>query len=701
MEAGLRINDVNDPAEREADRVAAAVMAAPAGDARPPAVVASPGPVVQRKCAACEEEEGVHVQRKESSPTQPTSVPPIVGQVLNSPGQPLDHNTRDFMESRIGCDLSGVRVHTDAHAADSAKAIDAEAYTVGRDIVFGTSKYQPQNRSGRTLLAHELAHVAQNGGSNRPAIQRRAEDAPEQLSAQRFRRGPVHPTSTRVDAAIELVRRALIYATDTPPQNDKALDNLAKVEGFLRPLIQQPNIDKYYKGGMEKTGVQMVAGSGVDAVKTIQGQIRSGLNASAGGRSGGLWDYYFGQVLAAREFLMVLSGEAAPRPYPALNYDEVKESFYTGLINVLTAKKAAVVRDLRTSASKLPTNWQSTANTLIDIVSFVLDMFIALILAIVGLIVGFVEGIVGMLLGIVKLVIGIVKLLKDAIQGLFTNFDAFKADIDAIVTGFNNIPKGLKIIVGGWWERFKKASPERQALMGGELVGQIEAFIATFAFAGTKVGQAPELTVATQLEVRTVVQTTSTGLPQTSQIVVTGTKTFSGAAVAAPAAAGTLVAPALMSVAATGGGGPGGGGGSGGGGSATPLVRGKNITVSGTMTEAAFKESMKTEARMYIYELVDSEGNHLKWGTATDPYTRFNGYVGEGLGSARMRVYPPQARYQALGGETRGIQSELEQGRGGLNVRTETRAEMRQGADWSEILEQPQVPRQPLITISR
>ena len=104
---------------------------------------------------------------------------------------------------------------------------------------------------------------------------------------------------------------------------------------------------------------------------------------------------------------------------------------------------------------------------------------------------------------------------------------------------------------------------------------------------------------------------------------------------------------------------------------------------------------------MYIYELVDSEGNHLKWGTATDPYTRFNGYVGEGLGSARMRVYPPQARYQALGGETRGIQSELEQGRGGLNVRTETRAEMRQGADWSEILEQPQVPRQPLITISR
>src|SRR5207302_1233406 len=83
-------------------------------------------------------------------------------------------------------------------------------------------------------------------------------------------------------------------------------------------------------------------------------------------------------------------------------------------------------------------------------------------------------------------------------------------------------------------------------------------------------------------------------------------------------------------------------------------ARGKNVTISGTMNEEAFKASMKTEPHWYVYEIVDAEGNHLKWGTAKNPYTRFNQYVGEGLGGAQMRVYPPQPRYQALATETAG-----------------------------------------------
>ena len=693
MESGLRINDVNDPAEKEADRVAAAVMAAPSAAANPITVTKSPAAAVQRKCASCAEEDArdLTVQRKESTQDQPTTGPAILNQAFNSAGHPLDQGTLAFMQNRFGRDLSDVRVHTDGQAADSAKAIEAQAYTFGRDIFFGAAKYQPQMRAGKALLAHELAHTLQNAGGERAqAIQRKSEE--DYIREQRFRQPPTQPTATRVDAAIELVRRALVYATNLPPEKDRALGILLRAETFLRPFVGELSIEKYYKGGLERTNVQIVAGGGVGAVRTIQGQIRSGV-----GRSSGLWDYYFDQVRAARNFLVVLSGEAPASPSLDLNYDELKEAFYQGLISGLKQAQGAVIQGLRSAATKLPQNWQPAANSLINVVSFVLDLFVALILAIVGLVVGFVEGIVTMIVGIAKLAIGIVKLLADAIMGVFDNFEMFRADIDAIVNGFMNIRSGLRIIVGDWLARYKKASLERQVLMGSELVGQVEALLFSFSFTAAKAGQLPKLTIPTQLEVRTLVQASATGLPETQTVVVvTGTRTVSAAA---PVAAGALAAPALLSAAVAGGGGPGGGGGSGGG--SSPPVPGGNITEPGSLTEAAFKESSKTEARLYIYELVDAEGNHLKWGTASNPYTRFNGYVGEGLGGARMRVYPPQPRYQALATETRGLQSELEQGRGGLNVRTETRAEMRHGADWTEILDQPDVPSRPLITIRR
>ncbi len=68
------------------------------------------------------------------------------------------------MEPRFGHDFSGVRVHTDSRAAESARAVNAHAYTVGNDIVFAPGKYQPDAHSGRELLAHELAHTVQQGG---------------------------------------------------------------------------------------------------------------------------------------------------------------------------------------------------------------------------------------------------------------------------------------------------------------------------------------------------------------------------------------------------------------------------------------------------------------------------------------------------------------------------------------------------------
>jgi hypothetical protein len=94
-------------------------------------------------------------------PSSVLGVPPIVHEVLHSPGQPLDAETRAFMEPRFGHDFSHVRVHTDTKAAESAHAINAHAYTLGENVVFADRQYQPRSVPGRHLLAHELAHTIQ------------------------------------------------------------------------------------------------------------------------------------------------------------------------------------------------------------------------------------------------------------------------------------------------------------------------------------------------------------------------------------------------------------------------------------------------------------------------------------------------------------------------------------------------------------
>src|SRR5437868_7652253 len=76
------------------------------------------------------------------------AVPDSVHEVLSAPGRPLDVATRSFMESRIGHDFSRVKVHTDMRAAESAQAVGALAYTVGRDVVFGAGQYAPGTTAG-------------------------------------------------------------------------------------------------------------------------------------------------------------------------------------------------------------------------------------------------------------------------------------------------------------------------------------------------------------------------------------------------------------------------------------------------------------------------------------------------------------------------------------------------------------------------
>lgn len=147
--------------------------------------------------------------------------PTIVPEVLSSAGRPLDGETRAFMEPRFGHDFGDVRVYTDAQAAESARSVDALAYTVGRQVVFGAGQYAPHTAAGRQLLAHELVHVVQQAGTGSYQIQALRLDSPHsvyeqqaQEAARLVAEGASFEPSGLVDAG--LVQRDL--ATEPPAE---------------------------------------------------------------------------------------------------------------------------------------------------------------------------------------------------------------------------------------------------------------------------------------------------------------------------------------------------------------------------------------------------------------------------------------------------------------------------------------------------
>lgn len=151
LQTKMRVSVPGDAFELEADQVAGRVMtmSSPKNDQDANAQPAASG-----------------VQRRVSNGSSGLSeAPDIVNEVLRSPGQPLDSATRAFFEPRFGHDFSRVRVHADAKATASARAVDALAYTVGEHIAFESAQFNPNSHSGRKLLAHELTHVLQQQSS--------------------------------------------------------------------------------------------------------------------------------------------------------------------------------------------------------------------------------------------------------------------------------------------------------------------------------------------------------------------------------------------------------------------------------------------------------------------------------------------------------------------------------------------------------
>lgn len=114
-----------------------------------------------------EEKEEDKIQKKEAGNHTSTPVTSSYISSLNSKGTPLPKQSQQFFGSRMGYDFSNVKVHTDQEAARSAKEVNAKAYTAGEHIVFNEGQYDTNSAEGKKLMAHELAHVAQNNNSYR------------------------------------------------------------------------------------------------------------------------------------------------------------------------------------------------------------------------------------------------------------------------------------------------------------------------------------------------------------------------------------------------------------------------------------------------------------------------------------------------------------------------------------------------------
>jgi len=144
--------------------------------------------LTKRECRSRSAGPPLIVQRSSArSDTGSMEAAPVVSDVLSSAGQPLDPATREFFAVRFGHDFANVRVHADAKAAESARSVNALAYTVGRDVVFGAGQYAPGTRAGQQLLAHELTHVVQQNGASGRAPETQHGSAGAALSAAKDR----------------------------------------------------------------------------------------------------------------------------------------------------------------------------------------------------------------------------------------------------------------------------------------------------------------------------------------------------------------------------------------------------------------------------------------------------------------------------------------------------------------------------------
>jgi len=164
----LTISEPGDIYEQEADAMADKVMRMYDTSAGEQLFFKPADFTIQQKCAHCNEEEKLQLQRKEANDLESAGGIELDNYIggLSGKGQSLLKEAQHFFEPRFGYNFSNVKIHTDTTAAESAQSMNALAYTSGSNIVFNNGQYNPHTGSGRRLLGHELTHVVQQSDYN-------------------------------------------------------------------------------------------------------------------------------------------------------------------------------------------------------------------------------------------------------------------------------------------------------------------------------------------------------------------------------------------------------------------------------------------------------------------------------------------------------------------------------------------------------
>jgi hypothetical protein len=181
----------------------------------------------------------IEVGRKGIDASRSVDAPAEITETLASPGTPLDVRTRAFFESRLGRDLDSVRIHADAPAAWSSRAIHARAFTYGNHIVFGEGQFAPGSAAGQRLLAHELVHVLQASPStiHRAEIEGAPDEEPEPIELP-VEVSPQHDALAR--NAAEAINHVIDSRWSEVIESDTLADSVARdVEAILRDTFEQ------------------------------------------------------------------------------------------------------------------------------------------------------------------------------------------------------------------------------------------------------------------------------------------------------------------------------------------------------------------------------------------------------------------------------------------------------------------------------
>jgi Domain of unknown function (DUF4157) len=289
--------------------MAAAPVARPVGPrvaARPapPSVLRVSSPVLQRcaghacppsGCSHDDEQPGV-LRRQRGWGSEPSAVPPVVHDVLRSGGSPLDGGMRANMEARFGHDFGQVRIHTDAQAAASASAVNALAYTVGRDVVFAAGQYAPASTAGQALVAHELTHVVQqDGNGSAENLVLGDMSAPEERQADTFAGGLAAGGAPVASAASPGTVRRFSKAEHEQIGADAYAESMPRAGNSTEPRIDEALLGRLRTFRYERANgqplsyAQLVAAA--DEFASLSEMERRDRERAGGGVLGTIWGW--------------------------------------------------------------------------------------------------------------------------------------------------------------------------------------------------------------------------------------------------------------------------------------------------------------------------------------------------------------------------------------------------------------------------